>query len=101
MSFINSKKKRDIINPNIIYVNNFQYNHNKTYLKSPFNKYYVWRKVTLDLKCKASLTVDTECKTIVIEAVNHNHAPIKELDLRDVLRENRAITKIDFKNLPF
>jgi hypothetical protein len=41
MSFINSKIKRDIINPNIIYVDNFQYNHNKTYLKSPFNKYYV------------------------------------------------------------
>ena len=36
-----------------IYVNNFQYNHNKTYLKSPFNKYYVCRKVTIGLQCNA------------------------------------------------
>ncbi len=40
MTYISTNRiERDIFNPNIIYVNNNQYNYNKTYVKHPFNKY--------------------------------------------------------------
>jgi len=71
---------------------NYQYNYNKTYVKHPFNKYYVCRKKTLGIKCKATITVDTT--TIINKVGNHNHPAIKELDLlvKDKIQEIKAKT---------
>jgi hypothetical protein len=73
---------------------NYQYNYNKTYVKHPFNKYYVCRKKTLGIKCKATITVDTTCTTIINKVGNHNHPAIKELDLlvKDKIQEIKAKT---------
>ena len=50
MAYINTKIKRDIFNPNIIYVDNYQYNYNKTYIHSTSTMYVVKKHLVLNVK---------------------------------------------------